>query len=160
MLYFVTLIQTRTSWRLSQIIVTCYTERASLSVLTPVRSSFLQSCQGRWQSDNTFNTLQIEVTSYLWDFKFSRRRVWSSVSSLIMEAARTSETSVDNYFTRQYIPEDNSELQPHTSTQISGLYICSLFNNAFPVTKIIHSRMKGWGVNDKLGNIWKGTMVA
>jgi hypothetical protein len=27
------------------------------------------------------------------------------------EAARTSETSVDNYFTRQYIPEDNSELQ-------------------------------------------------
>jgi len=26
-----------------------------------------------------------------------------------MEAARTSETSVDNYFTRQYIPEDNSE---------------------------------------------------
>jgi hypothetical protein len=27
-----------------------------------------------------------------------------------MEAARTSETSVDNYFTRQYIPADNSEL--------------------------------------------------
>jgi hypothetical protein len=25
-------------------------------------------------------------------------------------AARTSETSVDNYFTRQYIPEDKSEL--------------------------------------------------
>jgi hypothetical protein len=31
-------------------------------------------------------------------------------SSGMMEAARTSETSVDNYFTRQYIPEDNSEL--------------------------------------------------
>jgi hypothetical protein len=27
-----------------------------------------------------------------------------------MKAARTSETSVDNYFTRQYIPEDDSEL--------------------------------------------------
>jgi hypothetical protein len=27
-----------------------------------------------------------------------------------MEVARASETSVDNYFTRQYIPEDNSEL--------------------------------------------------
>jgi hypothetical protein len=27
----------------------------------------------------------------------------------MMEAARTSETSVDNYFTRQYIPEYNSE---------------------------------------------------
>jgi hypothetical protein len=29
----------------------------------------------------------------------------------MMEAARTFETSVDKYFTRQYIPEDNSELQ-------------------------------------------------
>jgi hypothetical protein len=28
-----------------------------------------------------------------------------------MEAARTSETLVDNYFTRQYIPEDNSDFQ-------------------------------------------------
>jgi hypothetical protein len=28
----------------------------------------------------------------------------------MMEAARTSETSVDNYFARQYVPEDNSEL--------------------------------------------------
>jgi hypothetical protein len=32
-------------------------------------------------------------------------------SSLMMEAVRTSETSVDNHFTRQYIPEDNSEHQ-------------------------------------------------
>jgi hypothetical protein len=30
-------------------------------------------------------------------------------SSLMMEAARTSETSVDNHFTRQYNPEDSSE---------------------------------------------------
>jgi hypothetical protein len=30
-------------------------------------------------------------------------------SSRMMEAGPTSETSVDNYFTRQYIPEDNSE---------------------------------------------------
>jgi hypothetical protein len=27
----------------------------------------------------------------------------------MMEAVCTSETSVDNHFTRQYIPEDNSE---------------------------------------------------
>jgi hypothetical protein len=27
----------------------------------------------------------------------------------MMEAVRTSETSVNNYFTRQYIPEDKSE---------------------------------------------------
>jgi hypothetical protein len=32
---------------------------------------------------------------------------------MMMEAVRTSETSVDNHFTRQYIPEDNSE--HHTS---------------------------------------------
>jgi hypothetical protein len=32
-----------------------------------------------------------------------------SANKLMMEAVRTSETSVDNYFTRQYIPEDNSE---------------------------------------------------
>jgi hypothetical protein len=31
------------------------------------------------------------------------------VDRLMMEAVRTSETSVDNQFTRQYIPEDNSE---------------------------------------------------
>jgi hypothetical protein len=41
----------------------------------------------------------------MWDFKFSRRRVWS----LMMEAVRTSETSVDNHFTWQYNPEDSSE---------------------------------------------------
>jgi hypothetical protein len=29
--------------------------------------------------------------------------------NLWVEAVRTSETSVDNHFTRQYIPEDNSE---------------------------------------------------
>jgi hypothetical protein len=30
---------------------------------------------------------------------------------MMMEAVRTSETSVDNHFTRQYNPEDNSELK-------------------------------------------------
>jgi hypothetical protein len=30
--------------------------------------------------------------------------------ALMMEAARTSETSVDNYFTRQYIPEEKPNL--------------------------------------------------
>jgi hypothetical protein len=31
--------------------------------------------------------------------------------ALMMEAVRTSETLVDNYFTRQYIPEDKPELE-------------------------------------------------
>jgi hypothetical protein len=30
--------------------------------------------------------------------------------ALMIEAARTSEMSVDNYFTHQYIPEDKSEM--------------------------------------------------
>jgi hypothetical protein len=34
--------------------------------------------------------------------------LWEFPSSLMMEAVRTSETSVDNYFTQHYIPEDNS----------------------------------------------------
>jgi hypothetical protein len=44
---------------------------------------------------------------------FIRRITNFKIPSLMMEAVRTSETSVNNYFTRQYIPEDNSEL--HTS---------------------------------------------
>jgi hypothetical protein len=35
----------------------------------------------------------------------------SGLIALMIEAARTSETSVDNYFTQQYIPEDKYELQ-------------------------------------------------
>jgi hypothetical protein len=38
----------------------------------------------------------------------------------MMEAARTSETSVDNYFTRQYIPEDKSELHIRRSENLKA----------------------------------------
>jgi hypothetical protein len=43
-----------------------------------------------------------------------------------MEAVRTSETSVDNYFTRQYIPEDNSELHTRWRENMKShnIYIC------------------------------------
>jgi hypothetical protein len=44
----------------------------------------------------------------------------------MMEAARTSETSANTYFTRRYIPEDKSELhsrrenlKSHTGTNVS-----------------------------------------
>jgi hypothetical protein len=78
---------------------------------------------------------KLPIKYEMWDLKFSRRRVWCSElssgiywrvkwlstdvsevrtasiihSSLMMEAVLTSETSVDNHFTRQYIPEDHSE---------------------------------------------------
>jgi hypothetical protein len=46
----------------------------------------------------------------------------------MMEAERTSETSLDNYFTRQYIPEGNSERttivgQVEYETSVTVLYI-------------------------------------
>jgi hypothetical protein len=37
----------------------------------------------------------------------------------MMEAVRTSETSVDNHFTRQYNPEDSSEHQLHSYPKLS-----------------------------------------
>jgi hypothetical protein len=44
--------------------------------------------------------------------------------ALMMEAARTSETSVNNYFTRQYIPEKKSELQLKVKYVLSLLPFC------------------------------------
>jgi hypothetical protein len=49
----------------------------------------------------------------------------------MMEAARTSETSVDNYFTRQYIPEDKYELHTRRHENLkshkdSTYFLCPL----------------------------------
>jgi hypothetical protein len=54
----------------------------------------------------------------------------------MMEAARTSETSVDNYFTRQYIPEDNFELHTRRSENFKShisIDIRSLFKKSMLV---------------------------
>jgi hypothetical protein len=49
---------------------------------------------------------------------------------LMMEALRTSETSVDNYFTRQYIPEDSSELHTRRRENLkSHIPLWSLFKS-------------------------------
>jgi hypothetical protein len=53
-----------------------------------------------------------------------------SSRAMMMEAARTSETSVDNYFTRQYIPEDKSEL--HTSRRENLKSHIALYSLALP----------------------------
>jgi hypothetical protein len=51
-----------------------------------------------------------------------------------MEAARTSETSVDNYFTRQYIPEDNFELHTRRRENLkSHLYDYRTLHEKRPV---------------------------
>jgi hypothetical protein len=51
----------------------------------------------------------------------------SELSSLKMEAVRTSETSVDNYFTWQYIPEDNSEHHTCRRENLKSHIIHTLF---------------------------------
>jgi hypothetical protein len=50
-----------------------------------------------------------------------------------MEAARISETSGDNYFTRQYIPEDKSELNTRRRENLKS-HIIKL--DYFPVTEV------------------------
>jgi hypothetical protein len=68
----------------------------------------------------------------VWDLKFSRQRVWCPSSG--MDALRSSETSFDNHFTWQYIPEDNSEQQggnylwfyDTSRILISKTYLCFL----------------------------------
>jgi hypothetical protein len=50
----------------------------------------------------------------------------------MMEAARTSETSVDNYSTRQYITEDNSELHTRRRENLIS-HICL---HSFKVTTV------------------------
>jgi hypothetical protein len=62
----------------------------------------------------------------------SEVRAASNIITLMMEAARTCETSVDNYFTRQYILEDKSELHTRRRENLKShnshyvhTYICS-----------------------------------
>jgi hypothetical protein len=51
---------------------------------------------------------------------------------MMMEAARTSETSVDNYFTRQYIPEDNSELHTRRRDNLKSQTVILFLNTLIP----------------------------
>jgi hypothetical protein len=58
---------------------------------------------------------------------------------MMMEAVRTSETSVDNHFTRQYNPEDNSEQtwegysHGQCLGQLAKIQTCSELRNAYKI---------------------------
>jgi hypothetical protein len=57
-----------------------------------------------------------------------------------MEAAHTSETSVNNYFTPQYIPDDNSELHTHRRENLKfhiRKYVCE--GSSFAHIVVLHS---------------------
>jgi hypothetical protein len=50
----------------------------------------------------------------------------------MMEAARTSETSVDNHFTRQYNPEDSSEHHTRRRENFKSLmFLLALISGVF-----------------------------
>jgi hypothetical protein len=67
----------------------------------------------RWSAEKT--SVHSDDADFSNKTNFVRFQVLTAASikfrivSLMMEAATTSETSVDNYFTRQCIPEDNSK---------------------------------------------------
>jgi hypothetical protein len=65
--------------------------------------------------------------------------------SLMMEAVRTSETSVDNYFTRQYIPEDNSEHHTRHRENLKSQNFLNLLNRR----KLCVSK---WAAREVLGS--------
>jgi hypothetical protein len=57
-----------------------------------------------------------------------------------MEAVRTSETSVDNHFTRQYIPEDNSEHHTRRRENLKSQIFGSVYKLWSPsLSNIFHS---------------------
>jgi hypothetical protein len=96
-------------------------------------------------------------STYLWNVGrqlfytavYPRRQFWTTYSppweleisliALMVEAVRTSETSADNYFTRQYIPEDNSELHTRRRENLkSHMVLFSLrFNSELKLLTIL-----------------------
>jgi hypothetical protein len=56
--------------------------------------------------------------------------------------------------------QTSGELKQSTAHLYLFLFIYSLFNIAFSVSKIIQRRMKGWNVSDELESIWKEAVVA
>jgi hypothetical protein len=56
-------------------------------------------------------------------------RVLPPSSGMMMEAVRTSETSVDTYFAWQYIPEDKSELHTHHRENLKSHILLYIFNS-------------------------------
>jgi hypothetical protein len=71
----------------------------------------------------------------------------------VMEAVRTSETSVDNHFTRQYIPEDNSEhrtrsrenLKSHSVGFLSCIFHVVILRHSIIHHHWLHSPYKDLG---------------
>jgi hypothetical protein len=62
----------------------------------------------------------------------------------MMEAARTSETSVDNHFTRQYNPEDSCEHHTRRRENLKSHIMVSLFVIRLEVCELESGRGDGF----------------
>jgi hypothetical protein len=62
----------------------------------------------------------------------------SAYSSLMMEAVRASEKSVDNHFTRQYNPEDSSEHHTRRRENLKSHKIIAVCTENH--TRLIHTK--------------------
>jgi hypothetical protein len=70
----------------------------------PIYQGLCRRPYGYWDRRRFIVRFQVLTAASL-KFRFV---FWNILIALMMEAARTSEISVDNYFTQQYIPEDKS----------------------------------------------------
>jgi hypothetical protein len=107
------------------------------------------------------------TTASKWNYIPYSSDLSSGMIVLMMEAARTSETSIDNYFTRQYIPEDKSELHTRRRENLkshifhtvpfrrgwSPRRFYRIFSEAycFILNFYLHTRFKSetWGLREK-----------
>jgi hypothetical protein len=82
-----------------------YGQHVHLILFTPMRRLFWDNLK-----DSVYRTNPNTEEELKENIRREIQICFQECTALMMEAARTSETSVDNYFTRQYIPEDRSEL--------------------------------------------------
>jgi hypothetical protein len=68
---------------------------------------------------------------------------------MMMEAARTSETSVDNHFTRQYNPEDSSELLYIYQASFNGSNVNKFSDPYFPLAFVSLSNRVTIGIQQR-----------
>jgi hypothetical protein len=71
----------------------------------------------------------VKFRFFFWDVLPCKIIVDRRFRALMMEAARTSETPVDNHFTRQYIPEDKSKLHTRRRENLKSHKIVKLLYN-------------------------------
>jgi hypothetical protein len=83
----------------------------------------------------------VHLDSYITSYLFAQ----GSLTALMMEEARNSETSVNTYLTtRQYIPEDYELHWQEMSENFAYKYLCSYLKGYLTCRKILRHRADGF----------------